>query len=220
MKKQMKNYLDSHSFNLILNEVLPNIDLLTQILSKNNIPFKIWKKTPYSLHPEKSIQKIEMSFSSKCNFKDVYLIANLLKDYGLQCVFPFVNERKHQENEIIIGSYLHTLPRLNFEASVGSANIESFLLNDPELSTKEIIQLEFLNIVEFDDLNENFIHEKTNSSQFHIISEIDKETAAEQFNEESLDRKIGIFNALTDGQFGDYEDWDRDIGNLKDFLGH
>lgn len=134
--------LDTSSFKLKINENLPIYSMLENFFSCYSVEFATWepvvKKTP---------EIIELSFSVNCKFQDVYLIAHMLKEFGLERVYP----SRKQEPEINIGTYLHQVLFLGKYAMAEPLDIDSFLLIDPKLSTQNAINSAFKN--QFTDEN-------------------------------------------------------------------
>ncbi|WP_158859671.1 hypothetical protein [Lunatibacter salilacus] len=128
--------LDPKSFNLSLNKILPDFAPISERFSKNRIPFQTW--SPYR---NISISVFEMSFSLKCRFQDVFLIAYLLKDYGLKGIYP----SRNQNREICIGTYLHQLSDPEKYAVAEPLNILSFLDLDPKLDIQVVVDSHFKN---------------------------------------------------------------------------
>ena len=128
--------LDTTSFNLRLNEELSKFTLISELLTHNNIPFKTWEPDG-SL----SLEIVEMSFSINCKFQDIYLLAYLLKDFGLESIYP----SRKQELEISVGTYLHQFSSIGKYAFADPMNIDSFLSIDPKSNTQFVVDSYFEN---------------------------------------------------------------------------
>ena len=130
--------IDPAAFQLILNESLPKFDSLAELLSKNKIPFEVTKaKANFSL------QILQMGFTPACRFQDAYFLALLFKRYGLQNVYP-LNAKGPQ---IQFGTYLHKFPKKIWaDFTWGDPlDIASFLLIDPTMPMKDVIESQFDN---------------------------------------------------------------------------
>lgn len=191
--------LDTTSFNLKLNEELSNFTLISELLTHNNIPFQTWL-------PDESLplEIVEMSFSINCKFQDIYLIAFLLKDYGLKCVYPSTKK----EQEILIGTSLHQVLSKQKYSLAEPVNIDSFLSIDPKSSTQFVVDFIFENKFSNQENDEDVIeYEDEEDYGFEVEHNYDRDT----------------YDALTDGQCGDYDDW-RDSGgdfdSLRDGMGY
>lgn len=193
--------LDTTSFNLRLNEELSKFTLISELLTHNNIPFQSW-------NPEGnlSLEIVEMSFSINCKFQDIYLLAYLLKDFGIERVYP----SRKQEVEISIGTYLHQVSSMGKYALAEPMNIDSFLSIDPKLSTQFVIDTYFEN-------------QFSNDENDYDDSEYEEDYEHDYDDRDYHDYDRDTFYALTDGQYGDYDDWrdgGGDFDSLRDGLGY
>ncbi len=143
--------LDVTSFNLRLNEGLPKFTLISELLKHNSIPFNTWK-------PKRHVQLeiVEMAFSVNCKFQDIFLLSYLLKELGLESIFP----SRNPEPEIAIGTYLHQVTNLGKNAKAVPIDINTFLKIDPKLNTQIVIDSFFENHFsdeEFDDEDSGYV---------------------------------------------------------------
>jgi len=85
-----------------------------------------------------------MGFAPSCQFQDVYYLALLFKDFGLQHIYPL----NAKIPVIQFGTLLHKFPRKSWaDFALGEPMpIEAFLLIDPGLSTKDVIDTEYENV--------------------------------------------------------------------------
>ena len=93
IEKVIYKLIDTTSFNLKLNETLPKFTLISELLSHYCIPFQTWNPKD-----NLSMEVIEMNFSVNCKFQDIYLFAFLLRDFGIESIYP----SRKQESEISI----------------------------------------------------------------------------------------------------------------------
>ena len=137
--QQICQQLDPSKFQLILNESLPGFSKLTALLGENNIPFE-------TTHAKQqfALTILLMGFGPSCRFQDVYYLAALFKDFGLKSVYPLNTKIP----VIQLGTYLHKFPRKSWaDFTLGEPMpIDAFLLIDPALSTKDVIDTEFENV--------------------------------------------------------------------------
>ena len=96
-----------------------------------------------------------MSFSINCNFQDIYLLAHLLKDYGLVSVYP----SRKQEVEIAVGTYLHQVHNMGKYAMAEPINIDSFLSIDPKSNTQFVVDSFFENKFSYDENDDDIENE-------------------------------------------------------------
>ena len=131
--------LDHSLFQLTLNESLPDISKLDDLLTKNNIPFE---KT-HAKH-QFALTTLLMGFAPSCRFQDVYYLALLFKTFGLQRVYPLNSKLP----VIQFGTYLYKFPRKSWaDFTLGEPMpIDAFLLIDPALTTRDVIDTEFENV--------------------------------------------------------------------------
>ncbi len=134
--KLIYNLLDADSFNLRLNENIPKFKLIKELLSHNQIPFETW-----SPEEELALEVFEMGFAANCRFQDVYLLAYILKKFGLERIYP----SRKQDTKIEVGTYLHQVPRMRKFALAEPLSIDSFLLIDPKTITQTAIDSFFEN---------------------------------------------------------------------------
>jgi hypothetical protein len=194
--------LDTTSFNLRLNEDLSKFTLISELFAHNNIPFETWSPEG-NLSPE----VVEMSFSINCKFQDIYLLAYLLKDFGLENVYP----SRKQEVEISVGTYLHQVSNMGKYAIAEPMNIDSFLSIDPKSNTQIVVDSYF----------ENKFSDEENDEDYEQDGEEDYEQDYDDRDDHDYERDT--FDALTDGQYGDYDDWREgggDMDSLRDGLGY
>ena len=126
--------LDTNSFKLRINELLPTYVLLKKLFSCNNIAHETW-------YPAQKIKPeiITMSFSANCKFQDVYLISLIIKEFGLELIYP----SRKEEPEISIGTYVYDFDTMGKIALAMPIDIDTFLLIDPKLSTQTVIDSAF-----------------------------------------------------------------------------
>lgn len=126
--------LDAKSFKIRINEMLPFYESLIELFSSHNLEYETWEPSE-----ETELQIIEIGFSANCKFQDVFLVTLILKDFGINRIYP----SRKDESEITIGTYLHQVKNIGKYALAEPIDIESFLLIDPKLSTQEVIETAF-----------------------------------------------------------------------------
>lgn len=144
-EKIIYKLLDPTSFNLKLNDRMPKFALISELLLHYAIPFQSW--TPLG---SLKLEVVEMEFSLSCNFQDIYLLAYLFKDFGLEEIYP----SRKKEVDISIGTYLHHADIMDEFAFAEPIKINDFLSLDPKLSTQLAFNLCFKN-----KFAENYIQE-------------------------------------------------------------
>lgn len=174
--------LDTNSFVLKVNEQLPKYSLIKEFLLNKQIPFVTWNPE-YHL----PIEIFEMAFSASCNFQDIYILAHILKEFGLDQIYP----SKKQESQISIGTYLNKVPKMEMYALAMPISIESLLQIDPKTPTQTVIDTYFEN---------NFGKNETKNHYGTMLT----------YNN---DYERDTFDAMTDGQLGDWDDFE---GNIDD----
>lgn len=134
--KELSAKLSHTDFKLIVNESLPQYGALTEILTKNNIPFE-----PTHAAHTFSLGTIQMGFGLSCRFTDVYYLAQLFKAYGLRTIYP-LNIRTA---DIQLGTYLHKFRKAQWVDFIlgDPMEIDEFLEIDPGTSMKEVMDLYF-----------------------------------------------------------------------------
>jgi hypothetical protein len=182
--------LESSTFDLKLNEKLPKLKLISELLVHHGIPFETW-------NPKASItlENIELSFSVTCNFRDVYIIAFLLKQYGIDRVYP----SRDEESVIAIGTYIFAVPNSGKYAIAEPISIEDILAIDPKTTTLDVVENFYKNHLDEDDIpdfDEQYIEEDSHDTG------------------DQTDWERDYFNAMTDGQLGDYDDFEGGIDEI------
>jgi hypothetical protein len=205
-KNRMNNSLVSklirkESFQLEINSRVPQFNEIEKLFSSLNIPYVTWK-------PDIKVKHVylEMGFSSSCIFQDVYLLVFLLNDLGLEKIYP----SREEKPVISIGTNLEGASHRGNWAIAEPIDISVFLNLDPLLSSMEIISKCFTNILEVDS---EYLYEKS-----IIREDSSSEATLRDFHNYEKD----TFYALTDGQYGDYDDWKQsgqDFDDLRDSLG-
>jgi len=212
-----------------INEKTPNFRLITKFFETNNIPFETFlPKAP----PPK---KFEVSFHHECNFQDLFILTTILKIFGLKSVFygssgDFIN----------IGCY-DALDHEKFLEEVPQTiiNIQSFPFHKWQgVSVDKLLKTPFhYDIREFIETHFDFLigygfTTIDTDQKLHELSEIEKEEnewieqqiknpSSSQSSSDYYDEQT--FDALTDGQYGDYDDWKEsggDIDSFRDGIGH
>jgi len=159
--------LDTNSFKLRINENLPIYSMLENFFSCYSVEFATWEPVDKS-----KLEIIEMSFSANCKFQDVYLIAHMLKEFGLERVYP----SRKQEPEINIGTYFHKVLNLGKYALAEPLDIDSFLLIDPKLTSQNAICFAFKNQFtdeDMEDVEDLSYHRTHNPSDFDYDDDSD-----------------------------------------------
>lgn len=175
---------------LRLNETLPKFILISELLSHNEIKFETWNP-----NKEASPGIVEMSFTADCNFQDVFLLAYFLKDYGLERIYP----SRKGNSEISIGTYLFQVKDLGFYALTEHINIDTFLTIDPKLKTRDVINKHFGNSL--DSVQEEEIEQEYQDDY--------------EYSDNYNDWERYYFDAMSDGQLGNYDDFEGNIDNVE-----
>jgi hypothetical protein len=169
--QQIRQQLDPAKFQLTLNESLPGFSKLTALLEKNNIPFE-------TTHAKQqfALTILLMGFGPSCRFQDVYYLAMLFKEFGLKSVYP-LNTRIPV---IQLGTYLHKFPRKSWaDFTLGEPMpIDAFLLIDPALSTKDVIDTEFENV---------FLKADENEADRDKLNDVDEYEGFDESTEDRMD---------------------------------
>ena len=87
--------------NLIINERLSNYNRISKFFETNNIFFDSFSSTSFNITPP----SFEVQFGEGVNFQDLFIIASILKIFGLKSL----SLDRFYKNKIYIGSYPHDL---------------------------------------------------------------------------------------------------------------
>ncbi len=197
VEKLIYKLIDINSFELRLNEQLAEYYLISSIFKHKSIPFTTWCPDDFRM------DIIEMSFSISCKFQDVYLLAYLLREIGLENIYP----SRKEESVISVGTYLYKNNNKNLYAMSKPMYIEDFLKIDPKSKTQDVIDLYF---------NEQFSEEENGSDE-------EEDFEQENIEDDSYNLERDNFNALTGGMYGEFDDWQEnggDFDSLKDGMGY
>jgi len=125
-----------------------------------------------------------------------------LKDFGLEKIYA--SRRKNQE--ISVGTYFYQVNPLRKYALADGMEVEAFLKLDPKLDTFFVI----------DNLFENRYTDE--------VSEFEKKDSDYNYSYRSdhnddIDWEREAFDAMTDGQLGDYDDFNGDLDDVRTWSG-
>lgn len=139
-------------------------------------------------------ERFDISFGPEVAFEDLYVIARVIKAYGVQAIFY----SKNAKNAIIIGSMVNEVP--------GGQLIENGVTIDEFIDWPYIGSTYNLILIRFDNLS--FAPKSVSRGG-------NSDDASNNYSSrEECDRNN--FDALTDGQYGDYDDFDGDWDSLDD----
>jgi hypothetical protein len=187
--------LDTTSFSLLLNTNLRHFSVVSEVLSYHGIPFDTW--TPDN---DLILNTVELSFTSDFRFSDVYLLAYIFKDYGLEEVWV----TRKLDKVVRLGTYFFQAENPERFALADGMKIQNFLKLDPKLDTTYVIDNLFENRYS-DDLADEQEYDNNDDYYDH-----DDYNAYDDY-----DWERETFDAMTDGQLGDYDDFD---GNMDDVM--
>lgn len=204
MENLLIKLLNRSELNFRINTVLPNHKTIMNLLNSNGIRVDTW--TPDS---QREVEALELSFTENCNFRNIFILAAILKDFGLQYVYPSRDENQ----QISLGTYIMSIDSQATYAMAVPMEIDEFLKIDPNLDTPAAISTYFdcLEYVEDpgtdDDTDDDY--------ESYDEDDYDYDSSHNDYERDS-------FDALTDGQYGDYDDWKEnggDYDSLRDGLG-
>lgn len=223
--------INRNAFKLRFNTKLPNFYLIRELFKYYGIPIETWT-------PGTSMQMnlVEMSFTSKCNFQDVYLLATILKEFGLHSIYP----SNKINNEISIGTYVHQIPSPENFYLGEPISIESFLAIDPKLTTQHVIDNYFKKdyLLDETEINAVLIKDFEEAAQQQLEDSLDEDQGQDKDNDDyddgyddydegyddydtydDYDWERENFDAMTDGQLGDYDDFHGNIDDVMTWAG-
>ncbi|HEY8660878.1 MAG TPA: hypothetical protein VIL78_17725 [Hanamia sp.] len=193
--------LNPNSFKLKVNPLLQPFNVIKELLLFKGIPYEIWIPDYNKETTQWNYSFIEMGFCRGCNFQDVYLLTHILKDFGLTFIYP----SKDNTKEIFLGTNINCLENPENLALRKPMHIQDFFDIDPKLKIEEII-----------DLFSDYPYSNDQGYTKEEMQQFDKEYwegSGEEYSEEDT------FDALTDGQLGDYEDFEGNMDDVKAWAG-
>lgn len=187
--------LNIRPFVLHISQYINNYVPITEMLKSNIIPFD-------SYIPTACIDPVffEISFTKECNLLDVYLLADTLKDFGLKQVWP----SQADGEQILIASNLYDDANKKYHF-IKPLSIAEFLKIPPRLDTSVAI--------------EKCFKERYNDIQIELLGTSEYDEHDNSYFEVDHDWKRETFDAMTDGQLGDYDDYNGDIDDVMTWAG-
>lgn len=198
--------------------------------------------TPESNAPN----RFDLHFGSRTDFQDLYIIIAILKNFGLQSVFL----SRDDNNQVTIGSYItecsskrdisegidpNTVLELPFMLTTDEFLNKCFKINRRFENPFDLENEFFGDEYDLDeDIDMIFEDEYDLDEEMEVISDVDFDFEEDEYglndanynyssNHNESDYERDTFDALTDGQYDDYEDWKEDggdIDSLRDSLGY
>ncbi len=165
MDKDLICRLITSSPKIGINRKLSNYKTICDLFTKNKVRFHSFS----SVLPE---DLVEIFFTKNCKFQDVYLLAYLLKDFGIEIIYPL----NGHDQSIIIGTNFHN------SKSPKSLSITDFLKIDPKLSTEDVIHRYFG--IHFPETSI-----KTNTSAIELIEDEEEEEHPFEYRKPKRSRK-------------------------------
>ncbi len=187
-------------------------ETISTFLKYLNIRFTSYLPPKEELFPLPEIEEFEdlnehikysqLTFGLETNFQSLYILIEILKNFGLEKVF-YSNDKDIKVDLENNPKYFHDYNYVFFKAM----NIEKILEMPFYYTTMDML-------CDYHDANEQYILSETNRHIGDIQNRFDEENF-ERKNYDSDDER-NSFNALTDGQNGDYDDWKDNGGNFDD----
>ena len=198
MDNLLYKLIEINDLKLKINERLPKFQIISQLLKHHHIPYESW-------YAESSLQRVEMSFSINCNFKDVYLLAYLFRDYGVSRIYPSRNSNP----EIMIGTYIYQYRDKSEYALARSITIEEFLKADPKTKSSDTIGVLFTDCFYEDIISQpqDFIEEE--EYKYLDLPELDEDERRESYSQYTGSYAQEVEN-LSDDFINDLLDGDPD----------
>lgn len=207
---------DGTEINITINQYSKNYKLIMRFFNHLNISFNpslpsfeeelFLSNEPLNPFSLQNIEKytpknFNLTFGLETNFQDLYILIEILGNFGLEKVF-YSNEK---DKSVFIGSH--------------NEKKYKYLLSK-EIEIDKILEMPFY----YSTIN--VLCEYYNISEAYILDKVNRDLAEEEsidnFNRIDIDADRETFNALTDGQYGDYEDFSNNGGDydaLKDRMG-
>jgi hypothetical protein len=152
---------------------------------------------------DKIIEDSHLTFGLETNFQSLFILLEIMKTFGIEKIF-YSNE---SENIVTIGT--HNCNDLR------DYNYELFKVMDIE----KILQMPFF----YTTLD--MLCDYHNSGEYYILNEVNRNIGdiMNKYDEANFERKSyddederNSFDALTDGQNGNYDDWKNNGGDFDD----
>lgn len=207
--------LNPNSFIIRINHYVPQYEAIRSRLSEKSIyniehfPSKDPAEVEEMVEMDIPFYKdggVEISFTRHCNFQDLYLLINILRDF-IDSIWVIKGTMKI----VRIGTDLYEKVKHD-RAIAYPISIKSFLEIDPKLSTDLVIDDYFIKIPNNDQIDDREFDEY--EYQGYILED-EYESYTIKTNQYDRDS----FDAMADGQLGDYDDFKGDIDDVKTWAG-
>ena len=162
-------------------------------------------------------ERFDLHSGKKTDFQDLFIVVAILKNFGLQSIF--LNDDKN--NKVVIGSYI---AQYGGKRDISEGISADTILELPFMTTtNEFLKKCFVNgrsIDSSDDFKAEIIEDKSDNHKED--SDLNIYDDSYDYYDEP-DYKRDTFDALTDGLYGDYDEWEEgggDMDSLRDALGY
>ena len=126
--------IDKGSFFITLNKNIEQFVPINLLFANNEIEVIEW--APEGLG---SPSKLTLGFATNLNFRDVYYMCAVLKNYDLELVYPL----RGSPSQMFIGSYVLEMDNMAKYAYAEPIDINSFLQIDPGITMSKVLSDHF-----------------------------------------------------------------------------
>jgi hypothetical protein len=196
---QLAGIFIGDNISIKVNSYINHFDRIHKLFENYKLQHECY--TPSAAEPP---VRFDLHFGHKTDFQDLFIVVAILKNFGLQAIFL----SDDNNNEVLIGSYI---TKYGNRKDISEGIAADSILELPFMFTTSEFLKECFGIEESIDSSEN-LEEEYDAN--------DHNDSYDYYDEPDYERDT--FDALTDGQYGDYDDW-RDSGgdmdSLRDGLG-
>jgi len=136
MENVLFKLINKKNLKIDINSKLPTYELLFKFLSFHG--FNVDSSFFNEYHADSRFFDIE--YGQNCNFKDIYILAYILKDYGLR----WVSVSEFNDSDVRLGTGVRETERGHNVNYTTLLTIEDFLNIDPNIENAEAMSLHFV----------------------------------------------------------------------------
>lgn len=153
---------------------------------------------------ENSNDGLELSFGLNTNFQSLFIIVTFLKNFNLKKI----NYSNLSDNEVYLNPFDKRESFFSHYKLYNAIDLDKFNEFPFYYTTLDMLSSYF-------DVSKNYINSQVNRDPEEIRNEFFESNLN---REDEYENDKNTFDALTDGQYGDFDDWKDSGGNFDDLV--